>query len=302
MNNDLDFVGRVAVVTGAGAGIGREHALCLAKGGAKVVVNDLGGDIHGQGSSLRAADMVVEEIRSKGGEAVANYDSVENGDRIVETAMHNFGRIDIVINNAGIIRDKSFHKMSDEEWDQVYSVHVRGAYKTTRAAWNFMRDQAYGRIIFTSSASGIYGNFGQTNYSMAKLGTYGLCRSLSIEGANRNINVNTIAPVAASRMAGTVMTQEQVDCLKPEHISPFAAYLCHQSCTETGGLFEVGAGWMGKLRWERAQGHGFPQGQAFTINDVRDNWERITDYSTADHPDTLQHAVEGFIARQMKDQ
>ncbi len=299
MSEDLRFDGQVAVITGAGAGIGREHALLLARNGAKVVINDLGGDIHGEGKSSRAADLVVEQIKSSGGDAVANYDSVENGERIIETALDNYKRIDIVINNAGILRDKSFQNISDEEWDIVYNVHTRGSYKITRAAWNHMREQNYGRIIMTCSAAGIYGNFGQTNYSMAKLGTSGFCRSLSIEGRKRNIHVNTIAPIAASRLAAGTFPDEVLVAIKPEYISPFVAYLCHESCMETGSLFEVGAGWIGKLRWERSLGHGFPLGESFSPADVRDQWDKITDFDGATHPKTGEEAILEFIRIQM---
>jgi 3-hydroxyacyl-CoA dehydrogenase/3a,7a,12a-trihydroxy-5b-cholest-24-enoyl-CoA hydratase len=299
MKNELRFDDRVAVITGAGAGIGREHALLYAKSGARVVVNDLGGDHHGVGSSRSAADRTVEEIQSTGGEAVASYDSVEDGERIIETAMDHFGRVDIVVNNAGILRDKSFQKMTDEEWDLVYAVHVRGSYKVTRAAWNHMREQQYGRIVFTASGSGIYGNFGQANYSMAKLGTYGLCRTLSVEGASKNIFSNTIAPIAASRMGADVFPDEIWKAIKPEYVSPLVACLCHESSTENGSLFEVGAGWMGKLRWERSLGYGFPLGQDFTPADVMEHWSEITDFTGATHPDHAQRAAFEFVARQM---
>src|SRR6187401_119325 len=178
MSRDLRFDGRVALVTGAGNGLGRSHALLLAARGAKVVVNDLGGGIHGEGKSQSAADTVVEEIKAAGGQAAANYDSVEDGAKIVQTAIDAFGKIDIVINNAGILRDVSFQKMTQTDWDLVYKVHVLGAFRVTHAAWPYMRDAGYGRIIMTTSASGIYGNFGQANYSMAKLGLHGFTQTL----------------------------------------------------------------------------------------------------------------------------
>jgi len=182
MSNTLRFDGKVAIVTGAGNGLGRSHALLLASRGAKVVVNDLGTSVSGSGSSSKAADKVVQEIKNAGGVAVANYDSVEDGEKIVQTAIDNFGRIDILVNNAGILRDTSFVKMTDNDWDLVYRVHLRGAYKITKAAWNKMREQNYGRIIMTTSAAGIYGNVGQANYSSAKLGLVGFAKALSIEG------------------------------------------------------------------------------------------------------------------------
>jgi (3R)-3-hydroxyacyl-CoA dehydrogenase / 3a,7a,12a-trihydroxy-5b-cholest-24-enoyl-CoA hydratase / enoyl-CoA hydratase 2 len=173
MANELRFDGKVAIVTGAGNGLGRSHALMLASRGAKVVVNDLGGSIHGGGKSSAAADAVVKEIKDAGGEAVANYDSVEDGDKIVKTAVDAFGKVDILINNAGILRDTSFQKMSDADWDIILKVHVQGAYKCTKAVWDLMREQGYGRILMTASAAGIYGNFGQANYALAKIGLIG---------------------------------------------------------------------------------------------------------------------------------
>jgi multifunctional beta-oxidation protein len=232
----LRFDGKVAVVTGAGAGIGREYALFFASRGAKVVVNDLGGSFNGVGSSSSAADKVVEEIKAKGGVAVANYNSVEDGDKIIKTAVDNFGRIDILINNAGILRDISFQKMKDEDWNLVFKVHVYGAYKCTRAAWNIMREQGYGRIINTTSSSGLFGSFGQVNYSAAKLALHGFTLALAKEGEKKNILVNTIAPLAASRMTETVMPPDVMKTVGPALVVPLVAYLCHESNTETGSV------------------------------------------------------------------
>src|SRR5271166_5807582 len=251
---DLRFDNRVAIVTGAGNGLGRSHALLLASRGAKVVVNDLGGGHTGGGKSSAAADKMVEEIKAAGGQAVANYDSVEDGAKIVQCALDTWKRIDILINNAGILRDTSFQKMTQEDWDLIYRVHVLGSFRVTHAAWNHMRDAGYGRVVFTASAAGIYGNFGQANYSMAKLGLVGLSNTLSIEGRKRGVLVNAIAPIAGSRLTETVLPKELIDALRPEYVSPLVAFLCHESCTETGGLFEVGGGYFAKLRWERTQG------------------------------------------------
>ena len=228
MANELRFDDRVVVVTGAGNGLGRSHALLFASRGAKVVVNDLGGSHTGDGKGTGAADKVVEEIKAAGGEAVANYDSVEDGDKIIQTAMDSYGRVDVVVNNAGILRDVSFAKMTDADWDLVYRVHVRGAYAVTHAAWPHMRDQKYGRIVMTASAAGIYGNFGQANYAMAKLGVVGLANTLALEGHKRNILVNTIAPIAGSRMTETILPKELLDALKPEYVTPLVGYLAHE--------------------------------------------------------------------------
>src|SRR5437870_5476086 len=218
--SEIRFDGRVAIVTGAGGGLGKSHALLLASRGAKVVVNDLGGSFTGLGRSSAAADQVVDAIKAAGGDAVASHDSVEDGDKIVKTAIDAFGRLDIVINNAGILRDVSFAKMTQQDWDLVYKVHVLGAFRVTHAAWPYLRDQGYGRIIMTASAAGIYGNFGQANYAMAKLGLVGFANTLAHEGRKRNVLVNTIAPIAGSRLTETVLPKELTGALKPEYVSP----------------------------------------------------------------------------------
>jgi len=245
----LRFDGKVAIVTGAGAGLGRAYAILLGSRGAKVVVNDLGGSVKGEGVNNKAADIVVDEIKKLGGAAVANYDSVEFGDKIVKTAVDAFGTVDIVINNAGILRDVSFMKMTDQDWDLIMKVHLKGSYSVTRAAWDIMRAKGFGRVINTGSSSGLYGSFGQVNYSAAKMAMHGLSQSLAKEGEKRNIRVNTICPLAASRMTETVLPKEVLDNIKPEYVAPLIAYLVHDSCEETGSLFEVGAGYIAKLRW-----------------------------------------------------
>jgi 3-hydroxyacyl-CoA dehydrogenase/3a,7a,12a-trihydroxy-5b-cholest-24-enoyl-CoA hydratase len=284
MANELRFDGRVAIVTGAGGGLGRSHALLLAARGARVVVNDLGGSAQGAGRSSTPAERVVQEIRAAGGEAVVNTDSVEDGAKIVQCALDSFGRLDILVNNAGILRDVSFQKMSEEDWDLVYRVHVLGAFRLTRAAWGPMRDAGYGRVLFTASAAGIYGNFGQANYSMAKLGLVGFCNTLAIEGKKRNVLCNTIAPIAGSRLTETILPKELVEALRPEFVSPLVAYLCHESCTESGGLFEVGGGFMGKLRYERAAGHTFKLSRPITPEGVRDHFAAIAGFDKTTHP------------------
>lgn len=284
--SELRFDGRVAIVTGAGGGLGRSHALLLAARGAKVVVNDLGGSAHGDGNSVSAADRVVAEIRAAGGEAVADYHSVENGEAIVKTALDAFGTVDIVINNAGILRDVSFQKMTAADWDIVQRVHLNGSMSVSHAAWPVMREKGYGRIIMTTSAAGIYGNFGQANYCAAKLGILGLAHCLAEEGRSKNIFVNTIAPLAASRLTETIMPPELLALLKPEAVSPLVAWLVHEECQENKGLFEVGAGFIAKLRWERTAGHTFGNGRAFTPDDVAARWHKITDFTAATHPAT----------------
>lgn len=230
----LRYDGRVAVVTGAGAGLGREYALLLAERGAKVVVNDLGGTHSGEGASQRAADIVVEEIRRAGGEAVADYNSVIDGAKVIETAVKAFGRVDILVNNAGILRDRSLAKTSEQDWNLVNDVHLKGSFKCTQAAFPHMKSQNYGRIIMTSSNSGIYGNFGQANYSAAKMGLVGLANTVAIEGARNNVLCNVIIPTAASRMTEGILPDILFNELKPKLIAPVVAYLCHESCEDNG--------------------------------------------------------------------
>ncbi|XP_060736775.1 peroxisomal multifunctional enzyme type 2 [Tachysurus vachellii] len=292
MSLPLSFARKVVLVTGAGGGLGREYALAFAERGASVVVNDLGGDIKGGGKSSAAADRVVEEIKAKGGRAVANYDSVEDGEKVIQTALDAFGQIDIVINNAGILRDRSFARTSDLDWDLVHKVHLRGSFLVTRAAWNHMKNQKFGRIIMTSSAAGIYGNFGQANYSAAKLGLLGLANTLAIEGQKYNIHCNTIAPTAGSRLTQTVMPPDLVESLKAEYVAPLVLWLCHEECQENGGLFEVGAGWIGKLRWERTLGRIVRhKNQSMTPEAVRDKWDQICDFTNASKPANIQESM-----------
>src|SRR4051812_1486550 len=291
----LRFDGRVAIVTGAGGGLGRSHALLLASRGARVVVNDLGGSHTGEGRSASAADKVVAEIKAAGGEAVASHDSVEDGEQIVKTAIDAFGKIDIIINNAGILRDVSFQKMTQADWDLVYRVHVLGAFRVTHAAWNHMRDAGYGRIVNTSSASGIYGNFGQANYSMAKLGLHGFTQTLALEGKKRNIIVNTIAPTAGSRMTETVMPPALVEALKPDLVSPLVARLVHESQEDTGGLYEVGGGFFAKLRWERSTGKTFRLGRPIALEDVDAAMPQISQFDRTTHPESITAALQPLI-------
>jgi NAD(P)-dependent dehydrogenase (short-subunit alcohol dehydrogenase family)/acyl dehydratase/putative sterol carrier protein len=246
VKEEIRFDGRVAIVTGAGAGLGRVYALELAKRGARVVVNDLGGARDGSGKgSKKPADLVVEEIKALGGEAVANYDSVASaagGESIVRTALDAFGSVDILINNAGILRDKTFLKMEPENWQAVIDVHLNGAYHVSRPAFGAMREKGYGRILMTTSAAGLYGNFGQTNYSAAKMGLLGLMNTLKLEGEKYNIKVNTIAPVAASRLTADILPPDFIDKLEPELVAPMALYLVSEQCPVSGHIYNVGMG------------------------------------------------------------
>jgi len=286
----LRFDGRVVVITGAGGGLGKAYALEFAARGAKVVVNDLGGSGTGQGASTKAADVVVEEIKAAGGEAVANYNSVEDGDKIIETAITTFGKVDVLINNAGILRDVSFTKMTDQDWDLITAVHLRGAFKCTKAAWPHMVSNKFGRIITVTSAAGIYGNFGQVNYSMAKSGLLGFTKSLALEGAKKNIFTNSIAPLAASRLTETVMPKEMLAKMGPEFVVPLAVYLCHESSTSNGDIIEAGAGWFQKIRVERAKGAFLEQ---CTPEQLKENWAAVVDFSKdTQHPASMaEHPI-----------
>jgi 3-hydroxyacyl-CoA dehydrogenase/3a,7a,12a-trihydroxy-5b-cholest-24-enoyl-CoA hydratase len=296
MSEELRFDDKVVIITGAGAGLGRSHARLFGSRGAKVLVNDLGGGMAGGGKSSAAADAVVAEVKELGGEAAASYDSVEDGDKIVQAALDHFGRVDVVINNAGILRDTSFHKMSDEDWELIFRVHVQGAYKVTHAAWPHMREQGYGRVLFTTSAAGIYGNFGQANYSAAKLGLVGLSNTLALEGVKKGIHVNTIAPVAGSRLTETVLPPDLIEALKPEYVSPLAAWLCHESCDENGGLFEVGGGFHAKLRWERTEGKTFRVGRNITPELVKSSWGEVESFEDATHPTDVMSSMQPLFA------
>jgi NAD(P)-dependent dehydrogenase (short-subunit alcohol dehydrogenase family) len=275
--SELRYDGRVAIITGAGHGLGRRHALELASRGAKVVVNDLGGDVHGGGASTGPAQDVVDEIVKAGGEAVANGGNVateEGAQSLVQSAVDAFGKVDIVINNAGILRDKAFRNMSVAEFDAVIAVHVRGAFLVTHAAWPILREQGYGRIVNTSSPSGLFGNFGQANYSTAKMGLVGLTKTLALEGKKYDIKVNAIAPIAYTRMTEDMFPKEFTDSLSVERVTPLVAFLAHESVTDSGQTFTVGGGKIAKVFV--AEGEGFVKKDGLSVEDVRDNWSQIS--------------------------
>lgn len=295
MSDKLMFNGKVVVITGAGGGLGKAYALLFASRGAKVVVNDLGGSMTGDGKGTKAADVVVNEIKANGGVAVANYDSVEDAEKVINTALENFGQIDILINNAGILRDKSFLRTSDLDWDLIHRIHLRASFLLSRAAWPHMKKNNFGRIIMTASGAGIYGNFGQANYSAAKLGLLGLANTLSIEGQKYNIKCNTIAPVARSRLTQTVMPDDILDVLKPEYVSPLVVYLCHEDTIENGSLFEVGGGWIGKLRWQKSSGSVVKTGENMSPENVREKWSEITSFDNPIYHKTIGESTNHCI-------
>jgi len=283
--DEIRFDDQVAVVTGAGAGIGRSYAHAFAARGARVVVNDLGGSRDGTGEAHGAVDTVVEEIRQSGGEAVANYDSVatmKGGEAIVRTAEENYGRVDVLVNNAGVLRDKSLLKMAEADWDLVVNVHLKGAFCVTRAAFALMKKNGYGRIINTTSGSGLYGNFGQAAYMAAKMGVVGLMNSVATEGARYNILCNTIAPVAASRMTDDVMPPEVLEKLKPEFIAPLVLYLASKENKETQMIFNCAAGWFSRTAVSCAPGICLGDAaRTITPEEVRESWETISSLEDA---------------------
>ncbi len=274
--SDIGYDGKVAIVTGAGGGLGRQHALLLASRGARVVVNDLGGSVNGEGADQGPAEKVAQEIRDAGGEAVSDGSSVsspEGGRAVVQTAIDQFGQIDIVINNAGILRDKTFHNLTPELLEPVLDVHLKGAFFVTQPAWVRMREQGYGRVINTASQSGVLGNFGQSNYGAAKMGLVGLTRVLALEGAKYNIKVNAIAPIALTRMTEDILGA-MADSLKPELVSPVVAWLASEDCSVSGEVFTVAAGRVGRFFVGMTKGYFNPD---LTVEEVRDHLAEIRD-------------------------
>ncbi len=276
MAAELGFDGKVALISGAGGGLGRQHALLLASRGALVVVNDLGGAVDGSGSDVGAAQKVANEIKALGGDAVADTNSVatpEGGAAMVKVAIDSFGRIDIVINNAGILRDKSFHNMEPSLMNPVFDVHLKGAFHVTQPAFVHMREQGYGRIVSTSSAAGIFGNFGQTNYGAAKMGLVGFTRVLAVEGAKHNIKANAIAPLALTRMTENLLGGLG-EKLGPEFIAPVVAYLAHEDCPVSGEIFSVGGGRVARIFIAETPGYF---NESLSMEDVRDHFDVIRD-------------------------
>ena len=279
----IRFDGKVVIVTGAGGGLGRAHALEFAGRGAKVVVNDLGGAVDGTGGNSAAAEGVVKEITDAGGTAIANGASVSDDAgvaHLVKQTMDAFGRIDVLIANAGILRDKSFSKMELKDFDAVMQVHVMGTVKPAKAVWEIMKAQQYGRIVVTTSSTGLYGNFGQTNYGTAKLGLVGFMNTLKLEGAKDNIKVNAICPVAGTRMTENLMPPEVVAMLKPEYVTPAVVFLASQDAP-TGVVISAAAGAFSSA--QIVESTGVNLGHSASADDVAANWEKISDFTGAKH-------------------
>jgi NAD(P)-dependent dehydrogenase (short-subunit alcohol dehydrogenase family) len=294
---DIRFDGRVAIVTGAGGGLGREHALLLASRGAKVVVNDLGGATDGTGSSAGPAEQTVKEIEGLGGVAVADTSTVataEGGQAIVDTALAAFGRVDIVISNAGILRDKAFHNMTPELLDPVLDVHLKGAFHVIRPAWVKMREAGYGRVLVTASNAGILGNFGQTNYGAAKMGLVGLARVLAQEGARYNIiKANVLAPIARTRMTEELLGP-LAPKLDPALVAPVAAWLVSEECPVTGEIYSAGGGRVARFFVGLTEGYANP---ALTLEDVRDHAGQIRDETGYSVPTGVADEISSLVER-----
>jgi NAD(P)-dependent dehydrogenase (short-subunit alcohol dehydrogenase family) len=266
--------GRVAIVTGSGRGIGREFALCFAREGASVVVNDVGVSLDGRGTEEDPAAQVCKEIEALGAKAVPNYDSVTDFDgarAITQTAVDAFGTVDILVNNAGIVRDKTLLKMDESDFDSVVGVHMKGSFNCTRHAAEVMKEKGYGRIVNITSSAGLRGNFGQTNYGAAKMGLVGFTRVLAVEGAKNNIKANAIAPVAKTRMTEELLGPV-ADALGPEFVTPVVAYLAHESCSVTGEVYSVGGGRVARVFIGVTPGY---VNKTLTVEDVANNIDEI---------------------------
>lgn len=291
---EVRFDGKVAVVTGAGGGLGKAYATLLAARGAKVVVNDLGGTFDGSGSDATPAQQVVDEIKAAGGEAVANYDSVaewESAQNIIRAALDTYGRVDALINNAGILRDKSLLKMELEDYRKIMAVHLDGTFYCTKAAFAAMKEQTYGRIVSTASAAGLYGNFGQTNYGAAKMGIVGLMNCVTQEGARYNIKANTIVPTAGTRLTFTVMPEDVIGKVKPEFVAPIVAWLCSEQCDESGKMFSAGGGYFSRAAVVEGPGVVFDAGKEISIEMIIEKFDQINSLEDArEYASAMEHA------------
>jgi NAD(P)-dependent dehydrogenase (short-subunit alcohol dehydrogenase family) len=296
--SEIRFDDRVAVITGAGGGLGKTYALEFAKRGGKVVVNDLGGAADGSGAGSSMADQVVKEISEAGGTAVANYDSVatvEGGEAIVQTALDNFGQVDIVVNNAGILRDKSFAKLTNAELEIVLDVHLKGAFYVSQPAFRAMKERNYGRFIFTASAAGIFGNFGQTNYGAAKMGLVGLSNVLAVEGKKNNILSNVIAPIARTRLTEDLMGA-LADNLHPEQVTSLVTYLCSEANEETHQIYSVGGGKYSRIFIGMAPGWFAGVGEIPTAEDIAANLGKINSDEGYIIPDSIAAEMQTLMA------
>ena len=284
----IRFDDQVVLVTGGTRGLGRAFSECLASSGATVAVNSTTGDDGG----------VISDIEHQGGRATHIPGLVENADALIEQVIEHCGRLDAIVHNAGFVRDKTLRKMTDEQWDDVMGVHLKAAFQLTRAAWPHFEAAGRGRIVLISSASGLYGNFGQANYAATKMGMYGLARSITLEGAKSNITCNCVAPVGATTMNSAHWSDEDKRIRKAEYVAPLVAYLAHTSCEESGSFFEASAGSFRKLRWERTEGLNlFPEETPVTVDTIASHWDEITDFAQAEHPTSMSDSLQRMYAR-----
>ncbi len=301
--SEIRFDGRVAVITGAGGGLGKTYAKLFAARGGSVVVNDLGGSADGTGAGSSMADETVKEISEAGGTAVANYDTVatpEGGEAIIQSAVDNFGKVDIVVNNAGILRDKSFTKLAPENLEIVLDVHLKGAFFVSQPAFRIMKENNYGRLVFTASGAGIFGNFGQSNYAAAKCGLVGLSNVLAVEGAKNNIKSNVIAPIARTRLTEQLLGG-MAEHLDPEFVTPLVSYLCSEQCELSHEIFDVGAGRYARIFTGMVPGWTAPKGASVTPEDIAANLDQIRNTDGFTIPDSIagemQAVMEALKAR-----
>ena len=301
--SEIRYDGRVAVITGAGGGLGKTYALMLASRGASVVVNDLGGSADGTGGGSSMADQTVKEIIEKGGKAVANYDSVstpQGGEAIVQAALEHFGKVDIVINNAGILRDKSFAKLEPKDLEAVIDVHLKGAFYVSQPAFRVMKEQSYGRFVFTSSGAGVFGNFGQSNYGAAKMGLVGLSNVLAVEGAKSNIKCNVIAPIAKTRLTESLLGPLAA-ALDPNFVTPLVAYLVSEQCQLTHEVFDVGGGRYARIFIGLGKGWTARKGQIPSPEEIAANLPAIRNTEGYTIPDSIAGEMQA-IAEALKAQ
>ena len=284
----VSFDGKVVLVTGGTRGLGRAFSECAANAGAIVILNSTTDDDGG----------TAQAINDAGGKAIHMSGLVEEPDALIEKIVIECGRIDAVIHNAGFVRDKTLRKMSDQQWDEVMGVHLTASFRLSRAVWPHFEEQGGGRIVLISSASGLYGNFGQANYAAAKIGMYGLARSIAWEGGRTNITCNCVCPVGATTMNSANWSGEDKRIRKAEYVAPLVVYLAHEDCQESGTIFEASAGSFKKLRWERTEGlNVYPEQDTLDINTIAENWDKITDFSESEHPLHMGDSLERMYAR-----
>ncbi len=287
----MKFTDEVVLVTGSSRGLGKAFAKCLAAAGARVAVNSTGG--------TNAGNQVVRDIVRNGGKAVHLPGLVEDADNLVEAVVREYGQINAIVHNAGFVQDKSLRKMTLDQWDAVLNVHLRSAFMLTHAAWPHFEATGGGRLVFISSASGMYGNFGQANYAAAKAGMHGLARTIAIEGTTANITCNVVAPFGATELNSANMPESLKAIINPDYIAPLVGYLAHPDCAETGGLFEASAGVFKKVRWQRSAGLALDASQPMTIGDIAAGWDEVTDFSSSEYPNEMRQSLSGMYERKL---